>query len=272
MLIPNKDIYCGVFDSSIVRKNVMKSEARRVECFELEVFTEQSGVSYIDGNKYPVRRGMMLAAKPGQIRHSDFPVKCNFIRVFINERLDEELRSLLLSLPTCSYLDTNDSIDEIFALFSQLGSCFVSSSCEADEEVLVNALFYNILYKFLHQNKGENVSSKNHDINKVVLGACEYINEKYFDDCSLKKIADAVSVSPNYLHTVFSKSVGMSPYDYLIKKRIECAKRLIRAGQKNMLEIALETGFCSQSHFCKIFKEQTGETPTVFRKRIFSGF
>ena len=86
-------IQCGVFDSNILRRNNAKSQNRVVGCFELELFHSDTGVSYVDEVCHPTRRGMLLCAKPGQIRHSEFPVRCSFIRITpgIDPRIDEIL-------------------------------------------------------------------------------------------------------------------------------------------------------------------------------------
>ena len=55
-------------------------------------------------------------------------------------------------------------------------------------------------------------------------------------------------------------------------KRVRRAKRLIAAGERSMLEIALETGFCSQSHFNKVFREATGFTPAAYRRRLLEQY
>ena len=81
-------------------------------------------------------------------------------------------------------------------------------------------------------------------------------------------IADAVQISPNHLHMVFSRETGMTPFEYVLKKRIAHAQRLIMAADKSMLEIALKTGFCSQSHFNKAFRATTGTTPLQYRKQL----
>jgi len=60
----------------------------------------------------------------------------------------------------------------------------------------------------------------------------------------------------------------MTPFAYVLKKRIAHAQRFIMAGDKSMLEIALETGFCSQSHFNKAFRAATGTTPVQYRKQL----
>lgn len=272
MLTPHRDIFCGIFDSNIARKGQMHSNDRRVNCFELEFFHKDSGTSYINGKEHQSRRGMLLCAKPGQIRHSMFPVHCSFIRVFPSPNIDKELIAILSSLPDCVYLDNTAKIEELIALFARLGACFVLPSDSNTDTVLINSLFYEILHRFLRASKNNTDSESSVGMNRISREACNYINENYASSCSLKAIAEAVSISPNHLHTVFSRNIGISPYEYVIIKRIEHAKRLIMTGEMTMIEIALETGFRSQSHFSKIFKEQTGDTPGQFRKKLFSNF
>lgn len=272
MLIAHENIYCGIFDSSIARKNISKSDKRTVGCFELEFFNASRGVSYINNAKYPIEKGMFICAKPGQIRHSEFPVRCNFIRIFEDKNTDKNLVDILTSLPDCIYLDGEFMADEILPLASRLSSCFSSSNVSKTTEILINSLFYEILYKILGNIEGDTGQKELSSLSRVAREACEYINENFTSDCSLKTIAEAVNISPNYLHTVFCESFGISPYQYTVSKRIEKAKKLIMVGEKSMLDIALELGFCSQSHFNRIFKEQTGETPTAFRKRIFENY
>ena len=78
MLTPEKDISCGVFDSSLLRKKQTKSNPRTVISYELEIFLDDGGVSYMNDEQREVHRGMLLCAKPGAVRRSDFPVKCGY--------------------------------------------------------------------------------------------------------------------------------------------------------------------------------------------------
>ena len=270
MLIAHRDIYCGLFDSAIARGNIPGSDLRSVECFELEIFHSSTGTSYVNGEKYPTARGMLLCAKPGQIRHSDFPVKCSFIRIFKTDRISDSLIEILSSLPNCMYIESESDVENLLVLMSRLGNMFTSNDLKKYEEALINALFYEILHKILIISEGIAIQSIRNDIKTVALEAYEYINENLSSDCSLKTVAEAVNASPNYLQTVFTQSFGVSPYKYTIIKRIEKAKKMITIGDKSMLEIALDTGFCSQSHFNRIFKSQTGKTPSQYRSDAFS--
>ena len=268
MLIAHKDIYCGVFESSIVRGNLTKSDLRTVDCFELELFHSSGGVSHINGEKYPTDYGMLLFAKPGQIRRSDFPVKCSFIRIFKNENTPKSLIDILSSLPNCTYIKNQSDIENLLALLSKLANLFATTNVKTSNEVLINSLFYEYLHNILIALEGTENSHTNNNINHIAFKAYEYINENLSSDCSLKTVAKAVNVSPNYLQTVFSKSFGISPYKYSVVKKIEKAKNMIAVGNKSILEISLELGFCSQSHFNRIFKKITGETPKKFIIKI----
>jgi AraC-like DNA-binding protein len=261
MLIAHKDIYCGLFESSIVRGNITESDIRTVECFELEIFHLTGGVSHINGETYPTEYGMFVCAKPGQIRYSNFPVKCSFIRIFKNEYTPKALTDILSSLPNCTYIKNKTDIENLLALLSNLASLFTATNVKTLNEVLINSLFYDFLHKLLDILEGEETKPTKNNINPISLQAYEYINENLTSDCSLKKLAKAVNVSQNYLQTTFTKSFGISPYKYCIIKRIEKAKKMIAVGDKSILEISLELGFCSQSHFNRIFKKITGKTP-----------
>ena len=271
MLRINDDIYCGLFDSAILRKGQAKSMERKVGCYEIELFHTESGVSHVDGRIYPIRRGMLLCAKPGQIRYSEFPVRCNFIHVFVSET-DADVLSAIEALPTCTYLEDDDSLGELVAAFNKLGTYFVSSSTDTADSVRVNALFFDILYRCLRACESTAVRSSSQSANWIVKETYEYIREHYSTDCSLKTLAEAVSVSPNHLQAVFTKCVGITPSRYVTLKRVEKAKKLLMSGEKTLLEIALETGFCSQSHFTKVFKEQTGKTPSLYQKELLEKY
>ena len=113
-----ENTYCGLFDSRSRRGSAVRSEVRRVECFELELFLDESGTSYLEGKAYAVKRGMILCAKPGQMRFSEFPIRCHFIRIQPGE---ERLDSILASLPNVSYLSENEDCENLLALMKKLG-------------------------------------------------------------------------------------------------------------------------------------------------------
>ena len=270
MFLPGEDLQCGVFDSKILRGGHTKSQDRKVTYYELELFHTTSGTSHIGKESHFGRRGMLLCAKPGQIRHSEFPVRCSFLR--IKAGLDADVDRLLSSAPDCFYIEDEGKIEELMGLFAKMGTYAVSSAPEALNAVRMNAGLFEILYRCTRVWQGAREAVPNAPVSRIARDACDYINEKFCTDCSLKAIAEALHVSPNYLHTVFRQSVGCTPFELVTERRIEKAKKLIAAGEQTMAQIALETGFCSQSHFNKVFKEQTGYTPSVYRNLLLEQY
>lgn len=265
MLIPETELSCGIFDSTILRKNQIHTQPRTVTAYELEIFHTDIGKSYINDHGHKVRRGLFLCAKPGDVRQSDLPVRCSFIRIAEDAAEREGIARLIRTLPPYAYIERTEEIDELLAQFSRLAGYLLEVSCsEAWAHMRANAMLFELLYR-LHR-----ITTKSMEpllakpVGSILYAAREYINEHYRESCSLHEIAAAVNLSPNYLHSIFREAFGETPYACVTKKRIEAAKQLIMAGQHSMLCIAIETGFCSQSHFNKVFKAQTGITPKQF--------
>ena len=90
--------------------------------------------------------------------------------------------------------------------------------------------------------------------------AREYIEVHYAQNITLKHLASVACLSPFYFQRLFLKIMGISPHDYLIQVRIKKAREFLAEG-KNIVSVALDTGFVDQSHFNRSFKRVTGITP-----------
>lgn len=83
---------------------------------------------------------------------------------------------------------------------------------------------------------------------------------------SLQKLAQHLAISPNYISQTLNDTMGTNFFDFVNKWRIEEAKHKIIANEDTVLNIALEVGFNARSSFYKVFKKETGKTPTEFRR------
>jgi AraC-like DNA-binding protein len=93
-----------------------------------------------------------------------------------------------------------------------------------------------------------------------------YIETKMDSRINLRDLASEARLSPMHFAAQFKAATGLKPHEYVLFRRIERAKTIIASSNKPLVEIALETGFQSQSHFTGIFKRFTGETPGSWRK------
>jgi AraC-like DNA-binding protein len=91
----------------------------------------------------------------------------------------------------------------------------------------------------------------------------DYIEEHSDREISLEKLSQMANLSPFHLNRSFSKTFGMPPHAYQIQMRILQAKRLLRK-EHSIEQVAIETGFSSQSHFGAHFKRLVFVTPMQY--------
>jgi len=92
-----------------------------------------------------------------------------------------------------------------------------------------------------------------------------YIGSRLSEKISLEDLAERLGISKYYFCHIFKQSLGTSPHQYLIQKRIEKAKKLLELGEDSLADIAYQCGFNSQSHFSRHFKQKTGLTPKKYQ-------
>jgi AraC family transcriptional regulator len=97
---------------------------------------------------------------------------------------------------------------------------------------------------------------------KAVLG---YIEDNLGRDLGLGEIAAAAGLSVSHFKTLFRKSLGMPPHQYLLRRRVERAAMQLRSGNLPIGQIALENGFCHQSHLALHTRRVLGVTPQELR-------
>ena len=89
---------------------------------------------------------------------------------------------------------------------------------------------------------------------------------------SLQKASEELEINPAYISREFSKYFdNLSFGEYIRKLRIEKAVSLMTTTTSSLTEIAYLTGFSDQSHFNRIFKKQTGQNPSFYKKSVLKG-
>lgn len=87
-------------------------------------------------------------------------------------------------------------------------------------------------------------------------------------DVDLQTIAHEAALSPYYFTRQFTAFVGVPPYRYLIELRIDRARQLLRDTELTVTQICHRVGFNSLSHFTTTFRQHTGLSPSVYRRRL----
>jgi AraC-like DNA-binding protein/ligand-binding sensor protein len=101
-----------------------------------------------------------------------------------------------------------------------------------------------------------------------VAMARTFIAKHLDENITLPRVAEAVNTSSFYFSRMFKQVTGHTFTEYLAMARIERAKKLMRDNNKNITQIAYESGFQSLSQFNRVFRKIQNEAPGTFRKRI----
>jgi AraC family transcriptional regulator len=96
----------------------------------------------------------------------------------------------------------------------------------------------------------------------------DYIDVNLDRDLKLIELAELVRLSPYHFLRLFKQSLGITPHQYIVARRVEQAKRLLERGQLSIAEVAASVGFCDQSHLARYFKRIVGVTPKQLRRFV----
>ena len=102
---------------------------------------------------------------------------------------------------------------------------------------------------------------------KLVQDVAKYIQRHLSEPITTDDIAKALFLSRSRLSVKFKEEANENLIDFILKEKIEEAKRLLRYTDKTSVAISAYLGFSSQSHFSRTFKKYTGSLPNEYRKR-----
>lgn len=93
----------------------------------------------------------------------------------------------------------------------------------------------------------------------------KYIDENFAKNPGIREVAEFCGMSQFHFYRTFRQAFRLTPYQYLLKKRLEYSTNLINSTKKNLAEIAGSCGFHDQFTFSKAFKRYYGKTPSTLR-------
>ena len=133
------------------------------------------------------------------------------------------------------------------------------------KEELSSEKLLNIIISDIKDVKRYNLT--NNSKADVIEKACKFINENFANDITLNDVAKHVFLSPIYFSSYFKKKTGEKYSDYLANVKLQKALELLKDTDVKIPTIAEMSGFRDTNYFHKIFKNQTGLTPSEYRKK-----
>jgi AraC family transcriptional regulator len=96
----------------------------------------------------------------------------------------------------------------------------------------------------------------------------DFLEAHLTEDVSLAQLASVAGLSETHFCRAFKQATGLPAHQYLLHRRIERARGMLRDRDVSLVEVALRLGFSSQSHFTSHFRRLTGTTPARYRDEI----
>lgn len=121
------------------------------------------------------------------------------------------------------------------------------------------------IFKQLQSVRSVKMETKKELLRRVLRGK-EYINSCYMLPLSIEQVAQECHLSEYHFFRLFKAVMGISPHQYLIRKRIENAQTLLNNKSYSVSDVAFLCGFADVFSFSKTFKKHTGLTPSFLLK------
>lgn len=225
---------------------------------------EGSGFVECRGRKHPVGPGQLfvLTANEGHRYRTDagHPFLLQWV----------ELSGGDCARLTGAFLDAHSPVvdvpDSLTASRLLLRICTLLQKDTHPNQVLLSKMLYALLVNLfalcLDGNRQQSLS-RLPEMEKVL----RHIDGHLQENLDISSLASIAGFNPQYFSKLFHKHFGMPPGKYIAAKRIHCAKERLSGSGVSVEQLAEELGFCSASHFIRLFKQREGLTPAEFRRQ-----
>lgn len=164
-------------------------------------------------------------------------------------------------LQTSTFITIKDpeSLQKKFELLIEF-----SQSDELTSEFRVNAVLIDFIAEFIEQSESVKLNLASTPTFEKMNSVLHYMEQHLADNVSVDTLSQLAHYHPNYFINAFKQFTGYSPIQYMNHLRSEKAKDLLMMTEYNVSQIADSLGM-ELSYFSRMFREQTGFTPTAFR-------
>lgn len=244
----------------------------------IEFYRKGASAIHVEGMLYNIHEGDIVLLTPDELHVSTIKDDCYIekISLHINQSLFYQVGmqravfwdTIVKKEKGLGNLIPADVVRK-FGLDNELNQCLDyarQSSLEA--QVLLGCKMIEILAQLskLVENNDNRIlcpTSSNQIVNQII----DYINRHYTEDITLDILAEKFHFSKYYISHLFKDYVGVSPYDYLIIRRLYICNDLIR-GKHTIKEACFLVGFHNYANFYRLYKKHLKITPQQFKEQI----
>jgi AraC family transcriptional activator of pobA len=250
-------------------------KSHRHPFFEFHYVLQYDVYTSIHNTEFKIGEGQFYTMPPGTYHahwhsnvtgHIGFALRWEFIKpktVELKSSISPELERSVESFEKASSAPVTDSGTVAKSLLALLdmatrGSDLLQMQLSFCELLMAVSGFY----KTAEQTPVNREYLENQTVNMAV----QFIEDNCTNDIGAHDIANSVHISYSHLARLFKKHTGRTITYHLNKAKLSRAVRLLKLSDKNLAQIARESGFSNENYFCTVFKKFYGRTPTTARE------
>ena len=256
---------CNVLWSEILayqpKDNTVPIGAHRHPFFHCFYVVDGKGSMVLEGEEIPLQKGHFYTTPPEHTH--DFGARGSAPMILCEikfELEDKEARAFLSSCPR----DLDVESTPIYSILKRTRRELAEKRPYFTEIIKHNLAEILIHLKRCAEGAGEMAEDVGDD---KILQTILYINSHLETEITLSDLAGRVFLEKTYFLKRFKAVLGCTPIRYARRARINKAKELLVYSDKNVTQISNALGFKSVHHFSAVFSEETGASPTLYKKQ-----
>ncbi len=162
------------------------------------------------------------------------------------------------------YLTNDESINQLIARL-----IYIFTENNRAKEVFANLVLQELMVRLMQTQARSLLLMPTPEMANVnrLAHVAQYINKHLHHQLQIKKLADEACMSePNFYRT-FKLTFNMTPVEYINQQRIALASKLLKTSNRCLADISIECGFNNLTYFMKLFRRETGVSPSIYRKQ-----
>lgn len=244
----------------------------------IEYFQKGETSKRIEGNIYNIQEGDLIITTPDELHVAIRTDECYIEKISLH--ISEALLAAFGGNRTVFFgtiLNKKKGVGNLIPanIVRELGMDTLLTQClqyaqnsSLEAQVLLNCKVIELLSRLSQLiETGNTAGLITPSSNKTVNEMLNYINRHYTEEVTLDVLANKFHFSKYYISHLFRDFVGVSPYEYLITRRLYLFNDLIRQKQ-SIRQASFSVGFNNYSNFFRLYKKHFGITPQQFKSNI----
>lgn len=230
--------------------------------YVLHYILNGNGTLYLDNREYSVSAGQAFITPPNLVTfyEADQITPWNYIWIHFNgSKAMPLLREAGISIENPVYIPNSDS--------AKLKQCMQDILHHNAEEYECIGDLYRIFQAMINDASNRPKPSETDQSLSYIRDVISFIQKKYSEPIKIQDIADFCGLDRSYLSKLFKHATNYTPQEYLIYFRIHKAKHLLKDTDLPIQHIAYAIGYRDPFAFSKIFKKETGISPSDYRQK-----